>query len=288
LYDVVVDVDWADAGQFDGSLPGNGEATVEVSLNSQATSLPDGLHTGIVVFLNINTGKAIGHKDISVNVGVPVPVYEWDLETNPGWDMTGEWAFGQPTGQGGEFGLADPASGATGSNVFGINLNGDYSNVVGAAMTLTTDAIDCSGLSDVELRFARWLNTDYQPYVTQRLEVSPDGVNWTSIFDNGESEITDSSWSEQVHDISAIADGEVALRVRWSHHVSTAGAWAYSGWNVDDVAIWGVGGDVEPCDGDYTGDGMVDSSDILAVLGGWGQYNAEDILLIISNWGNDC
>ncbi|MCH2139386.1 MAG: hypothetical protein MK074_10105, partial [Phycisphaerales bacterium] len=141
---------------------------------------------------------------------------------------------------------------------------------------------------DVELKFQRWLNSDYQPYVTQRLEISADGTNWTSIFDNGDSEMTASSWSEQVHDISDVADGEPAVRVRWSHQVTQSGAWAYSGWNVDDVAIWGVDVDSEPCDGDYNGDGMVGATDILMVLGEWGTYNTDDILLIIANWGSDC
>jgi hypothetical protein len=42
------------------------------------------------------------------------------------------WAFGVPTGQGGEsHGFPDHASGATGRNVYGVNLNGDYSTTVG-------------------------------------------------------------------------------------------------------------------------------------------------------------
>jgi len=287
-FGVNVDVEWADADQTDGIVPGNGEVSIEVTLNSQAASFGSGLYEGSVAFVNVDDGTAIGAKGISVNVGVPVEIYAWTMDTDPEWSMNGEWAFGQPTGQGGEFGLPDPSSGATGNNVLGINLNGDYSDAQGGEMSLTSNAIDCSSLNDVELRYQRWLNSDYQPYVTQRVEVSPDGVNWSVFFDNGDSETTESSWSEQVHDISDIADGEVAVRVRWSHQVTSGGAWAYSGWNVDDVAIWGIGGDIEPCDGDYTGDGMVDASDILAVLAGWGQYNADDILLVIGNWGSGC
>ena len=287
-YSVSVDVAWADLDNVGGLLPGNSDVVIGVSLNSQATSLGNGLHVGSVTFINTDTGTTIAVKDISVNVGVPVSIYAWNLDSDPGWAMNGEWAFGQPTGQGGEFGLADPNSGATGSSVYGINLSGDYSASEGAAMSLTTNVIDCSSLNDVELRFQRWLNSDYQPYVTQRLEVSADGTNWTALFDNGDTETTASSWSEQVHDISGIADGEIAVRVRWTHQVTSSGAWAYSGWNVDDVAIWGIDADSEPCDGDYTGDGMVDATDILAVLGAWGEFNADDLLLVIANWGSGC
>jgi hypothetical protein len=40
-----------------------------------------------------------------------------------------EWDFGQPAGQGNTWWghNPDPTSGATGANVFGVNLNGDYS-----------------------------------------------------------------------------------------------------------------------------------------------------------------
>jgi len=42
---------------------------------------------------------------------------------DPGWSRTGEWAFGQPLGQGGDqYGYPDPTSGATGPNVLGVNL----------------------------------------------------------------------------------------------------------------------------------------------------------------------
>jgi len=287
-YAVSVDVPWAEVAQVGGTVPGGGTATVVVSLNSQANALGNGFHEGAVTFTDVTNDLVLAAKPISVNVGVPVEVYGWDLDSDPDWAMTGEWGFGQPTGQGGEYGLPDPNAGATGSNVCGINLNGDYSNAAGSAMTLTTNAIDCSTLGDVELKFQRWLNSDYQPYVTQKLEISADGTNWTAIFDNGDNEMTTNSWSEQVHDISSVADGEPSVRVRWSHQVTQSGAWAYSGWNIDDVAIWGVGGDTEPCEGDYDGDGMVGATDILMVLGGWGTYGTDDLLLVIANWDSSC
>ncbi|HPQ42127.1 MAG TPA: M28 family peptidase, partial [bacterium] len=43
------------------------------------------------------------------------------MDTNPGWTMSGDWAWGQPTGQGGEYGDPDPTGGYTGSNVVGYN-----------------------------------------------------------------------------------------------------------------------------------------------------------------------
>ena len=90
------------------------------------------------------------------------------------------------------------------------------------------------------------------------------------------------------YDISDVADGQSGVRVQWSHQVTQSGAWAYSGWNIDDVSIWAVDTDTEPCDGDYDNDGTVGTTDILEVLSGWGTYGTDDILLIIANWGSTC
>ena len=54
------------------------------------------------------------------------------MNTNPGWTMQGQWAWGQPTGGGGlSYGNPDPTAGYTGSDVCGVNLGGDYSTTVG-------------------------------------------------------------------------------------------------------------------------------------------------------------
>ena len=46
-------------------------------------------------------------RAVNLQVGVPGLIYSWDLATNPGWTTQGEWAFGQPTGQGGAWGDPD-------------------------------------------------------------------------------------------------------------------------------------------------------------------------------------
>ena len=45
----------------------------------------------------------------------------------------------------------------------------------------------------------------------------------------------------------------------------------------------------EPCDGDVTGDGIVDVNDILQAVSGFGtEYGVDDILLILKNFGAPC
>ena len=39
------------------------------------------------------------------------------------------------------------------------------------------------------------------------------------------------------------------------------------------------------CEGDYNGDGETNVSDLLTVIGGWGNpYDVSDLLLVISDW----
>src|SRR2546425_488309 len=97
---------------------------------------------------------------------IPPRIAYFPLDTDPGWTRQGEWAFGVPTGQGGTLhGHPDPTAGATGANIFGINLNGDYSTAAaGGPYYLTAGPFDFSTATNCQLRFKRWLNTDWHNY----------------------------------------------------------------------------------------------------------------------------
>ena len=166
-------------------------------------------------------------------VAGPALQYSWNMDTNPGWTTQGLWAWGQPTGGGGQYGGPDPTSGYTGSNVFGYNLSGDYEN--GLSEThLTTTAIDCTGLTDVTLEFRRWLGVERSTYDHAYIRVSNNGTSWTTIWQNPDSQIEDSSWTLQDFDISSVADGQSTVYVRWTMG-TTDGSWQFCGWNIDDV-----------------------------------------------------
>jgi len=191
------------------------------------------------VFSNLNNGRSIT-RDVVLKV-TPPPVWVFELDSDPGWSRQGEWAFGSPSGLGGaSHGGPDPASAATGSNVFGINLNGDYSTPIGEPRYLTAGPLDLRHYAGTRVQFERWLNTDYLPYVRATVEVSSDGSAWDTIWSNGSAEIADAAWTQVSYDISAFADGCASFYVRWGHWVTAAGAWAYSGWNVDDIQVLGL------------------------------------------------
>lgn len=165
--------------------------------------------------------------------------YDFALDTDPGWSTEGQWAFGQPTGGGSaELGNPDPTSGYSGLNVYGVNLNGDYSVVVGGPYHLSAGPFDCSGYHNIRLKFARWLNTDESSYVSNKTEVSNNGSDWSVVWDHTSS-ITDDSWEPMECNISDIADRQSTVYIRWSYEILDSHAFQCSGWNIDDVELWG-------------------------------------------------
>lgn len=166
------------------------------------------------------------------------------MDNDPEWTISGgAWAYGRPMGLGGEHGEPDPTNGYTGLNVYGYNLNGDYTNNM-SANSLTTTAIDCSAATGTRLRFWRWLGVESSTYDHAYLKISSDGTNWATVWQNPASEIADSSWTLQEFDIASYADGQSTVYIRWTMG-TTDGGWIYCGWNIDDVQVFCS----QPCNG---------------------------------------
>ncbi len=235
------DVPWITLGATSGTVPAGGTATFTASLDTSAAQLlPPGNHNGLVRVTDLSNNRE--HLRTFALTVTPPAVYTFNLDTDPGWPRTGEWAYGQPAGLGGgAFGNPDPASGHTGSRVFGINLNGNYSTTPGNPHTLTAGPFNLAGYAATRLQFRRWLNSDYEGWVSSRLEISTDGGTWTRLWSNGNTLVTDRSWLLQDFDISAHADDQSTVYIRWVHHVvGFSQVWPLSGWNIDDIAILGA------------------------------------------------
>ncbi len=161
---------------------------------------------------------------------------EANMDTNPGWTTQGQWAWGHPTAQGGEYGNPDPNSGYTGQNVYGYNLNGDYADAMNSAMYLTTNTIDCSSGVQVDLSFWAWLGVEQSVYDHATVEISNNGgTSWQTLWSNSDT-LDGGTWEYWQFDISAIAGGHSNVKIRWSMG-PTDGGWRYCGWNIDDVFI---------------------------------------------------
>jgi len=166
--------------------------------------------------------------------GGPQSVYEFLVDdSDPGWVATGAWAFGIPTGGGSNSG--DPTGGASGSNVIGYDLAGDYVDNM-AEETLTSDVLDLSSSLNTELEFQRWLGVESATYDHARVELSTDGSSWNVLWDHSGSSFSENAWSQQTIDISGLADGQATVTLRWVMG-TTDGSVTYPGWNLDDIRV---------------------------------------------------
>ncbi len=271
-YTVAKSAAWLTLSSGGGSLAPGASANVTLSINAAANSLPIGEYSDVVTFTNTTDGRGNTIRPVDLQVGGPTLIYSWDMNTNPGWTAQTQWAWGDPTGAGGQYGNPDPQNGRTGTNVYGYNLSGDYANNLGER-NLTTTALNCTDMSGVTLRFWRWLNVEQPAYDHAYIRVSTNGTTWTTIWENG-SEITDSSWTQQEYDISALADDRPTVYIRWVMG-ATDSSWQYSGWNLDDVEIWAYPPLPPDIEGDLDGDGDVDLADLSQLLEAYGACDGD-------------
>ncbi|MDF7824664.1 S8 family serine peptidase [Pontiellaceae bacterium B12227] len=224
---------WLEINPSQGSLASGASGLVTLALDPAVEDLQQGSHETVLEFANETLGTV--QQSVIELIITPSTIASFNLHSDPGWMMETGWEFGVPQG-GGSFG-GDPLSGHTGANVLGYNLNGDYSNNV-SEYWLTSSPIDCSGHTNVQLRFWRWLGIESSRYDHASIEVSNDGLIWHSVWTHTGGSFSESSWNEVVYDISAIADDASSVWVRWGMG-TTDGSVTYPGWNIDDVTIEG-------------------------------------------------
>ncbi len=160
---------------------------------------------------------------------------EFNMDTDPGWYTEAHWSWGQPTGQGGAHGGPDPSSGYTGANVFGYQLDGDYTNNM-PERHLTAGPFDFTEGENYRLGFYRWLGVERSLYDHAYVRVSKDGIDWTNVWENPDAELYDGEWTYVEYDITEQAAGEPSVYIRWTMGATDVG-WTYCGWNIDDVVI---------------------------------------------------
>jgi len=238
-YQVTATQPWVTVSGGSGTLAGGATATVTIGLDAGTATMAEGTYTATVNFANTSTHSGDATRTVTLNVGGPRVIYEWNMDTDPQWTITGAWAWGQPTGGHGDHGGVDPTSGHTGTNVYGYNLLGGYGNNLGIERYLTTPAIDCTHLSQVRLRFWRWLGVERNTYDHAAVRASTNGTSWVTVWENPNTTVDDEEWVPQDFDLSLVADGQATVYIRWVMGVTDL-TFSYCGWNIDDVQIWGV------------------------------------------------
>jgi hypothetical protein len=239
-YNVTASEPWVDVVSGSGTLGAYSTTDVTVQLDDALTPLlGNGYHFATVDFENTTNHVGDETRSVSIEVGERSLIYSWDFSTNPLWGAQPQWAWGVPTGGGGENGSPDPTSGHTGDKVFGYNLAGDYPHNLTEKL-LTTGAFNCEGIGGIQLRFWRWLGVEAPSADKAWVGVANDYMNFTKVWENP-TEITDSEWVQVSYDISEIADNQPTVSLRWGMG-PTNGTNRYCGWNIDDVEIWAFSG----------------------------------------------
>ncbi|MGB0952852.1 MAG: M20/M25/M40 family metallo-hydrolase [Planctomycetota bacterium] len=215
--------------EWSGDIPGIASPVrVEyhmIATNSAGTErfLPEGLSAGENLYRFV--------------IGLYNQVYFNDFEgaTDEGWThqqvaTQDDWQRGIPAGA-----VEDPGSAYSGNQVWANDLglsgwNGSYASNV--SNWLQSPSIDCSSLTGTKLRFARWLTVEEGQFDQATIE-----VNGTVVWSNPNSgNLVDSSWSLQDIDISAIADGNPSVTVRFT--LESDGGLEFGGWNIDAFEIY--------------------------------------------------
>jgi hypothetical protein len=167
-----------------------------------------------------------------------------------GWTMDQEWQILPAKASAGQnYGNPDPATDhtATADNgVAGVVIGGNAQPMPQhPPRWLTSPIINVDPAAPkVYLEFWRFLNSDYTPWMTNRVDVFDATTNsWASVWVSGGAPgEQDAAWTKEVYDITAHAKGGT-VRVRFGFDVGANGAFTVSQWNVDDVVVT-----TEPCD----------------------------------------
>lgn len=254
--DLESDQPWLSVSPSAIILGGNASVSFTAVVTAASATLSatnETIHTAWISVSNEQTA-IVTPRELDLTV-VEIPYLAFPLDTNPGWMLAGQWEFGKPQGLGGcdeapdceedpwwgaSCGYADPDSGYTGTNVFGINLNGNYATDERGASHLIAGPINLSSNARTRVAFRRQLNQDIMPYVHCAFAISRDGLNWQDIWTNATDAVTDEGWTDCMYDIGEFSDHSTNLYLRWTHQTRYP-QWsqAYSGWNIDDIRIFG-------------------------------------------------
>lgn len=141
-------------------------------------------------------------------------------------------------------GNPNPAAAHSGAYMIGTDitglgeLKGNYEKYIGSnEYYAVSKTFNCYYYKDISLMFYRWLNVSNSD--TAAVGISLDGgVTWNNIWASSSS-IQEKDWSFQFLNLNKIADRNPNVKMRFTLGPTRSGL-AYSGWNIDDVALVGT------------------------------------------------
>ena len=168
-----------------------------------------------------------------------------DFSTDKGWTYGPEWGRGVATQSSGQvMGSPDPDVDHTSTSdnyVAGVAIGGNASAPVHDFYWATSPVINAQSAKNLQIGYWRWLNSDYVPFMQNRVEVY-DGAKWVTIWqtEGFGTQPQDAAWTFVQQDISAYANSK--LQVRFGFKIGSAGVFTVSGWNLDDVTVTSMPG----------------------------------------------
>ncbi|MCA9710809.1 MAG: hypothetical protein KDK70_33515 [Myxococcales bacterium] len=194
----------------------------------------------------------------------PLTVFEEHFADNAqGWTLGPEWEIGpaQQTPCNQEQNCFEGVSAYPGGDpdldhtltddngLAGAVIGGIVGNNVHPHFYLESPPFDGNVAGALVLSFYRWLDSDYTPYMENRVEVF-DGVAWQLLWASGPAPpIVDApwsmsgspamGWSYQEFDVTAYKNAQ--MRVRFGYNVGQSGVYPAPGWSVDDVRVAATG-----------------------------------------------
>lgn len=263
---------WLKLSANQGTIAPGTSVTLSLTLALDTVNLQPGNYSG-TIFVTNQSSASVQSVPAALTLTPPV-IYNFPLDSNPGWSADTGWAFGRPAGLGSY--NRDPSRAYTGQYVYGYNLKGDYESDL-PRRSLTTPSLDFSRASGVTLRFMRWLGVEEGQYDEAAVEVSNNGYTWITVWKNpARDEVLDTEWVECEYNLSAVADGQPNVRVRWVMG-PTDYSQTYPGWNIDDIQFRGrveteaeVEGEPEPRHpADTDNDGHFSQNEALSYISQW-------------------
>jgi len=171
--------------------------------------------------------------------------FQDDLEFPRGWveGGDGQWEWARPAGLGGGFGILPDPNGdhSTGNGrAWGVDLTVDGRYAPNSAATLISPPIFCRNIVGTRIEFYQWLNLSSLDLLFMDeaiLDVSNNGgVTWHEVWMD-DSGAQAEEWTLMSHDISEWADGQADVRLRFT--LTSGFMFESTGWNIDDVNVWG-------------------------------------------------
>lgn len=169
--------------------------------------------------------------------------FEDFADNTAGWTLGTQWEIGPAvasTACSTSGGMSqDPGTDHTDpgvdNGIAGVVIGGCTGTTVHSFYCITSPVIDTSGLTSLWLSYWRWLNSDYDPFMHNTIDVY-NGSSWTNIFATGSSPCTvDFAWTYFEYDISVHIS--TSTQVRWCYDIDSTGNYDASSWNIDDVSI---------------------------------------------------